>query len=101
MQANSGEEALELLTSAGPDVIIVDVRMGGMDGNAFIRKSIRKSKKKAVFFICTGSPEYEIPEDLRKYSRVAKKYLQKNRFRIYPPWKMRLRIFTVKTIPQD
>ncbi len=63
VQAGSGEEALEILERETVQAAIVDVRLPGMDGNAFIRKMCQKTDSIA-FVICTGSPEYLVPEDL-------------------------------------
>lgn len=76
LQAESGEQALELIEEDSPDVAIVDIRMNGMDGNTFIRKAHIKNPNMA-FVICTGSPEYKIPEDLKKIPSVSKHILKK------------------------
>ncbi|MBI9101224.1 MAG: response regulator [Spirochaetales bacterium] len=76
LQADSGEDALKMLKEHSLDVLIVDVRMGGMDGNSFIRNAYEISGN-AAFFICTGSPEYEVPDDLKTYPRVSKRLFKK------------------------
>lgn len=68
--AESGESALALLQTQPCCAAIVDIRMGGMDGEAFIRKTYEKYPG-MVFLICTGSPEYELPEDLQQLPCVA------------------------------
>jgi DNA-binding NtrC family response regulator len=68
--AQSGEEALSILDKESPHCAIVDIRMGNMDGNAFIREAHRKRPQMA-FVICTGSPEYKIPDDVRKLPGVS------------------------------
>ena len=70
LQAASGEKALALLEKEPLDAVIVDIRLGGMDGNTFIRKAYVK-KKKTAFVICTGSPEYDIPATLLKLPNVS------------------------------
>lgn len=77
--AKSGEEALKILEKESPDGAIVDIRMSGMDGNAFIRKAHLK-KQKMVFIIYTGSPEYHIPSDIQKLPNVSKKLFRKPLF---------------------
>ena len=73
--AESGEAALELLKTRTCAVALVDIRMCGMDGEAFIRKA---SENLAMFFVvCTGSPEYEISEDLIRLPCVADKVFGK------------------------
>lgn len=76
LQAESGEQGLKILEDNSPDCAIVDIRMGGMDGNTFIRKAYRK-KENMGFVICTGSPEYEVPEDLRKLPCVSNHLFKK------------------------
>ena len=75
-QAESGEQALEILERESPRGVIVDIRMGGMDGNAFIREAIIK-RPKAAFVICTGSPEYDIPADLLTFPGVSEQIFKK------------------------
>ncbi len=70
IQAESGEQALEILKHESPDGAIVDIRMGGMDGDAFIREAYRK-KPNLAFIVCTGSPEYDVPNDLVKLPCVS------------------------------
>ena len=74
--AESGEEALAILEKESPHCAIVDIRLGGMDGNAFIREAYLKRTKMA-FVICTGSPEYDIPADVRKLPGVSDRVFKK------------------------
>lgn len=76
LQAESGEKALELLKNESPDGAVVDIRMGGMDGDVFIRKAL-ESKSEMGFIICTGSPEYNIPEDLLTQPSVSASLFRK------------------------
>ena len=76
IEATSGEHALELLGTESFDGAVVDVRMEGMDGNEFIRKAAEK-KPDMAFVICTGSPEYDVPQDLRKLSCVSNHLFKK------------------------
>ena len=70
LQAVSGEQALELMEKESPDGAIVDIRLKGMDGDAFILQA-NKKKSKMVFVICTGSPEYDVPAELLKLPCVS------------------------------
>lgn len=70
VMAESGEEALDILDESSPHCAIVDIRMGGMDGNAFIRAAHLK-KPQMAYVICTGSPEYDVPDDVRKLPNVS------------------------------
>lgn len=62
---DSGEAALEVLETQPCNAAVVDIRMGGMDGETFIRKAYEKCPE-MFFVMCTGSPEYKAPEDLKK-----------------------------------
>ncbi len=70
LQAESGEKALELLKKETPDGAVVDIRMSGMDGDVFIRNALNEELSMG-FIICTGSPEYDIPEDLMTHPCVS------------------------------
>lgn len=76
LEAVSGEQALEILETESPDGAIVDIRMGGMTGDEFIRRA-RRIKPEMVFVICTGSPEFSIPEDLLASPHVYEKVIKK------------------------
>ena len=76
LQAESGEQALEILESESPAAAIVDIRMSGMDGSSFIRQaSIKKSDM--AFVICTGSPDFDFPHDLQDSTCVSGKIFTK------------------------
>lgn len=55
-QAASAEAALDLLASESPGGVLVDIRLPGMRGDAFIREAHRLHPALA-FVIVTGSPE--------------------------------------------
>lgn len=55
-QAASAEAALDLLASEPPGGVLVDIRLPGMRGDAFIREAHRLHPALA-FVIVTGSPE--------------------------------------------
>ncbi len=76
LQAESGEDALELLKTTKIAAAIVDIRLGGMVGDEFIRKALMLYSD-MVFIICTGSPEYHIPSDLLDSGRVSSKLFNK------------------------
>lgn len=76
LEAESGEQALDILEKESPHGAIVDIRMGGMDGNTFIREAYHK-KAATAFVICTGSPEYEVPEDLLELPVVSANVFRK------------------------
>lgn len=76
ISSQSGESALELLKTHTCSAAIVDIRMSGMDGESFIRETSEKYPD-MVFVICTGSPEYEISDDILQLSTVADKVFSK------------------------
>lgn len=76
VQAETGEEALEILETERPSVAIVDIRLPGIDGDEFIRQAIDRNINTA-FVICSGSPSYGVPEDLQKQATVSKHFFRK------------------------
>ena len=76
LEAESGEDALEILGQESPHGAIVDIRLGGMDGDAFIRAA-HKKKPNMVIIICTGSPEYDVPADLLRLPGVSRRVFRK------------------------
>jgi DNA-binding NtrC family response regulator len=75
----SGEEGLDALHEAAADAVIVDMRLPGMDGNAFIEKVCLLHPETKVF-IFTGSVGYRPPASLQTLGvgeeRVFNKPLQ-------------------------
>ncbi len=71
LRAESAEDAVALLENENPDAAIVDIRLPGMTGGDFIREALAL-KPKMAFAICTGSPEYIVPIDLRDEPQVSK-----------------------------
>ncbi len=76
LQAESGEQALELLKKESPDAAVVDIRMKGMDGSTFIQEAYKK-KPKMAFIICTGSSVYDVPAKLQKLPCVSTNLFRK------------------------
>lgn len=76
VQAETGEQALELLETEQPEVAIVDIRLPGIDGDVFIREAIER-KKELAFVICSGSPSYGVPTDLQNQIRVSEHFFRK------------------------
>lgn len=75
-QAQSAEEAFEILIMTKISAAIVDIRLGGMGGDEFIRDALPLYPG-MVFLICTGSPEYFIPSDLIASDRVSSRLFYK------------------------
>ncbi len=74
--AESGEEALELVLKKQYDVAIVDLRLPGMSGEAFILKA-SESCEKLQYLIHTGSVDYRISESLISIGMTSKHLLLK------------------------
>ncbi|GAB6039222.1 response regulator [Fundidesulfovibrio butyratiphilus] len=59
----SAEEGLEVLDKTHVDACTVDMRLPGMNGNAFILAA--NAKRPALkFVIYTGTPKYDIPPEV-------------------------------------
>ena len=76
IQAESAEDALLLLQSDQPEAAIIDVRLPGMDGTEFIREVCKRHLTFACV-ICTGSPEFEMPDDLFDLKFVSNRVFKK------------------------
>ena len=57
IQASTGEEALSLLRTNRPDIIILDLKMTGMGGRGFIKK-FQKMKMKIPVVVSTAYPYF-------------------------------------------
>lgn len=62
--AASGEEGLEILHTEKMDVVIIDLRLPGIDGNETIVRA-HELQPALRFLIHTGSTDYQIPLPLR------------------------------------
>jgi two-component system, OmpR family, response regulator len=76
MTAASGEEALEILQGDPSDGAIVDIRLPGMDGNAFMEQAHRLCPKMR-FLVYTGSVTYSPPARLKALGVQEKDMFQK------------------------
>ncbi len=61
--AESAEEALDILKDEKVEIIIADMRLPGMDGNALILKA-HEMRPLLKFLIYTGSTNYVLPSVL-------------------------------------
>lgn len=57
-EARSGEQALEIIADSRPDVVVLDLKMGGMDGISTL-DCIRKTDVDLPVLILTGHGKYE------------------------------------------
>ncbi len=63
ISAQSGEEALRILSDQQVDIGIIDMRLPGIDGNTFILKA-HEIQPVMKFLIHTGSTNYSLPSAL-------------------------------------
>lgn len=89
-EANSGEEGIETLADSSPDVVIMDVRMGGMNGLETLRRIREKDKRLPVIMMTAygttqtaieamklGAFDYVLkPFDLPKLQRLVESAYQ-------------------------
>lgn len=80
--AESGEQALEIMSYWIPDAAIVDVRMGGVNGPTFIQRAY-PGNEITRYVLCTGSPEFVLPEALRTLPRVIPNIFRKPVFDLH------------------
>lgn len=69
-EAESSEVALKFLDDKPVDLVIVDLRLPGMNGTEFITAASKKWPD-IKFVIYTGSPEFCIPVDLARIPNVS------------------------------
>jgi two-component system response regulator YesN len=68
-EAKDGEEALEIVKSQKPDLIITDIKMPNLDGLEFIEE-IRKSNDDAKVIFISGYSEFEYAQRALKLDAV-------------------------------
>lgn len=76
LPAATAEEAFKILEHEKPHCAVVDIRLPGMDGNAFMR-AVSKTHPDLACVICTGSPEYRPPDDVVAFSQVSEEVFAK------------------------
>lgn len=64
--AHNGVEALEMIQSLGPDLMITDIRMPGYDGLEMIRRA-KEIKQNLDFIIISGYRHFEYAQNAIKY----------------------------------
>jgi DNA-binding NtrC family response regulator len=69
-QVGSSEDALDFLEKQRVDLVIVDLRLPGMNGTDFI-DAARAQWADLLFIIYTGSPEFRIPASLASVPCVS------------------------------
>jgi DNA-binding NarL/FixJ family response regulator len=74
-QANNGEEALETIKALDPDVVLMDIRMPGMDGVEATRQLTARGSRAAVIILTTFQDDENVFSGI---SAGAKGYLLKD-----------------------
>lgn len=69
-EAADAEEALDFLGGRQTDLVIVDLRLPGMDGVHFIHTA-RRCCPGVLFVIYTGSPMFAIPQEFSEAAEVS------------------------------
>lgn len=69
-EVGSSEDAFEFLDGNSADLVIVDLRLPGMNGTEFI-DAARVRWENLKFIIYTGSPEFQIPANLASVACVS------------------------------
>jgi ActR/RegA family two-component response regulator len=75
-QAESSEDALEMLRTHPIDNAVVDIRLPGQDGNCFMLEA-RKIRPKIKFIVHTGSADYIPPKAIQALGVTLDKVLIK------------------------
>lgn len=72
--ALSGKEALEIFTRERPDIVLIDVKMEGMDGVALL-KEIKKIDKNTETIMVSAIEDLDVIEEAKRQG--AKDYITK------------------------
>lgn len=78
-QADDGLQALGLLEQSEPDILLLDLRMPGLDGLATLQRLESAQTKTRVIILTASNDQHEFIETLKREHRE----LCQNR----PPWK--------------
>jgi DNA-binding NtrC family response regulator len=76
LSAVTAEDALDTLKHESADGAIVDIRLPGMNGDAFMR-AVGEAHPTLACVICTGSPEYRTPKTVAALPQVSEKMFTK------------------------
>jgi DNA-binding NarL/FixJ family response regulator len=76
-EASSGEEAVKILPSLSPDLVLMDINMDRMNGIEATRKIVTEMPNVAVILLSTYD-EADLPRDARTCGAIA--YVHKERF---------------------
>ncbi|GAB1266320.1 response regulator [Aurantivibrio infirmus] len=76
LTTGSAESGLVKLSAFNPDLVLVDLRLGGVDGERFVKTALGL-KPGTKFIIHTGSQEYRVSEMLENLGISAGNVLYK------------------------
>lgn len=76
-EASSGEEAVEMVSSLEPDLVLMDINMGGINGIEAIRQ-IKAVRAETVAFLLSTYTIDDVPGDARTCGASA--YINKEEF---------------------
>jgi len=98
--AQSGEEALGMMSAVNPDVVITDLRMPGMDGMELFKAIRTRNKTIPVIIITAHGSIPEAVESTRQgvYSFLTKPIDGKELIRLT---EKALKLSTAETFPKD
>jgi two-component system response regulator YesN len=65
--ATNGEEAIEIIKAADPDLIITDIKMPGINGIELIRYSLEELHSAAEFVILSGYDDFSYAKEAMRY----------------------------------
>ena len=74
LTASSGQEGLQMFVEHRPDIILIDVKMPGMDG-VMLLKEIKKIYKNAEAIMVSGIEDMDVIEEAKRQG--AKEYITK------------------------
>ncbi|HTC72598.1 MAG TPA: response regulator transcription factor [Solirubrobacteraceae bacterium] len=63
-EAGGGEEALRAADALAPELVIVDVRMPGMDGLTLTRILLERTPRPMVLLVSAQPPPMQLPADV-------------------------------------
>lgn len=66
-EADNGEDALELIRSQRPDLVITDIRMPVLDGLGLIRQLIEEDEEPPAFVIISGYDDFSYAQQAVRY----------------------------------
>jgi two-component system invasion response regulator UvrY len=76
-EASSGEEAVDLATELGPDLVLMDINLPGINGIEAVRR-ILSARAETIAFLLSTYAQSDLPNGARNCGAVA--YINKEDF---------------------